>query len=92
MDGDVARRAVVRGRVQGVGFRASTREQARRLGLGGWVRNEPDGTVTIHAEGPEDAVARLVSWIGSGPRAAVVVGVAVSDTDPAGHDSFTIGS
>lgn len=50
---------VVRGRVQGVYFRASTRDEARRLGLTGWVRNEPDGSVRVLAEGPRAALEAL---------------------------------
>ena len=67
-------RAVVRGRVQGVGFRASTEETARALGLGGWVRNMPDGAVEVEAEGPEDALRELEQFLRRGPRMARVTG------------------
>jgi acylphosphatase len=63
---------VVRGRVQGVYFRASTEHEARRLGLRGWVKNRPDGSVEIAAEGSEEALNDLVQWAHRGPSAARV--------------------
>jgi acylphosphatase len=62
----------VRGRVQGVFFRATAQREARRLGLTGWVRNRNDGSVEIVAEGDEDAVKELASWANHGPSAARV--------------------
>lgn len=62
----------VRGRVQGVFFRASTQREARRLGLTGWVKNRPDSSVEILAEGEEDALKELISWANHGPTAARV--------------------
>ncbi|RMG55377.1 MAG: acylphosphatase [Gammaproteobacteria bacterium] len=62
----------VSGRVQGVFFRASTREQARELGLDGWVRNLPDGRVEVLACGPADAIDRLHAWLAEGPPLARV--------------------
>jgi DNA ligase D-like protein (predicted 3'-phosphoesterase) len=59
-------RVAVRGQVQGVGFRYMTVERARELGVFGWVRNEDDGTVLVHAEGSEQAVDALVEWLGEG--------------------------
>jgi acylphosphatase len=70
--------ANVHGRVQGVNFRASTQAQAARLGLLGWVRNRPDGTVEVLAEGPRPALDELLSFLQRGPRAA-----AVSQVQPA---------
>jgi acylphosphatase len=67
-------RAVIRGRVQGVGFRACTQEVARRLGLGGWVRNLPDGAVEVEAEGDEAALHELENFLRQGPRMARVAG------------------
>ena len=59
----------VTGRVQGVSFRWYAAREATRLGLAGWVRNEPDGSVRAHAEGPDDAVDEFVAWCaGQGPR------------------------
>ena len=65
-------RLIIRGRVQGVWFRGSTRREAFSLGLAGWVRNLPDGSVEAVVEGPEDRVRRLVSWCKTGPPAAKV--------------------
>ncbi len=62
----------VRGRVQGVYFRASTQREARRLGLSGWVRNRPDGSVEILAEGEELSIRELHGWAQKGPSAARV--------------------
>lgn len=63
---------VVRGRVQGVYFRASTQREARRLGLTGWVKNRSDGSVEILAEGEETSIRELYSWAQKGPTAARV--------------------
>lgn len=68
-------RAVVSGRVQGVNFRWSTAREARRLGLAGWVRNRPDGTVETVAEGPRAPLERLLAFLHDGPPAALVTGV-----------------
>lgn len=62
----------VRGRVQGVGFRAFAREQARRLGLAGWVRNERDGSVRTVAEGPRAVLEQYLDALQRGPSAARV--------------------
>ncbi len=62
----------VRGRVQGVFFRASTQREARRLGLTGWVRNQPDGSVEFLAEGEEQELRQLFGWAQRGPSAARV--------------------
>ncbi len=71
----VANRAVVRGRVQGVYFRQSCRQEARRLHLIGWVRNRPDGTVEVWAQGAERQVESLIDWLWQGPPHAHVTGV-----------------
>ena len=81
--------ARVTGRVQGVSFRWYTQEQAQRLGVSGWVRNEPDGSVLLHAEGDDDAVDALVAWCHQGPPSARVEHVAVRETGPTGARSFT---
>jgi acylphosphatase len=60
------------GRVQGVFFRASTVEEARRLGLTGWVMNRTDGSVEVVAEGERSKLAAFVRWCGHGPRGAAV--------------------
>jgi acylphosphatase len=82
--------ARVSGRVQGVSFRWYTQEQARRLGVSGWVRNEPDGSVLLHAEGDDEAVDGLVAWCHQGPGLARVRDVAVRDAAPSGATSFDI--
>jgi acylphosphatase len=71
---------LVRGRVQGVGFRWYVRELARKLGLSGWVRNCPDGAVEIAAEGSEEPLQRLQRELRIGPPGAVVS--SVEDLDP----------
>jgi acylphosphatase len=63
---------VVRGRVQGVFFRASTQREAKRLGLSGWVRNRADGAVEVLAEGEETSIRELYGWAQRGPSAARV--------------------
>ena len=63
---------IIEGRVQGVWFRDSTRREAVSLGVFGWVRNRPDGTVEVVAEGPEDQVGKLITWCNHGPPAASV--------------------
>jgi acylphosphatase len=66
---------VVQGRVQGVYYRAAARDRARQLGISGWVRNCPDGSVEILAEGEKAALIQLVAWCRQGPPAAVVTQV-----------------
>jgi acylphosphatase len=78
------------GRVQGVSFRWYAQQEARRLGVAGWVRNEPDGTVAAHAEGADDAVDAWVDWCRHGPPGAVVRDVAVGGTTPTGAETFDI--
>jgi acylphosphatase len=81
-------RAVVSGRVQGVWFRESCRREAQRLGVTGWVRNRPDRTVEIEAEGERDRVEALLAWAREGPPLAVVTGIEVKDMDPTGEPGF----
>jgi acylphosphatase len=68
---------IVRGRVQGVYFRASTRNRARQLGLAGWVRNCPDGSVEVLAEGQKTHLEQLITWCHGGPPGALVTDLAV---------------
>ena len=63
---------IVKGRVQGVWFRESTRRKAESLGIKGWVRNLPDGTVEVLGEGNEDRMTDFVSWCRKGPPSAIV--------------------
>jgi len=76
--------AVVAGRVQGVGFRASVQEQARRLDLAGWVRNLFDGRVELEAEGPRPVLERLLIFLREGPGLAHVDHVDVEWFAPSG--------
>lgn len=79
------------GSVQGVFFRATTRDEARRLGLTGWVRNAPDGTVECEAQGDDTAVDSLVEFCSSGPGHARVTDLQVTNIEPvAGEDSFDV--
>jgi len=78
----VARRFVITGRVQGVGFRYFTQSAATREGLHGWVRNRPDGSVEALAEGDADAVERFERAVRSGPRGAHVDTVDAQDEVP----------
>lgn len=78
MSGIVARQIRVSGRVQGVGYRAALLEQARALGLTGWVRNRADGTVEAVVRGEQAAVDAVLAWAGRGPPLARVSDVQVS--------------
>jgi acylphosphatase len=79
--------AIVTGRVQGVSYRASTADEASGLGLVGWVRNLPDGSVELEAEGAPDAVAALLAWCAKGPPAARVGNVAVTERAATGTET-----
>lgn len=83
-------RATVRGDVQGVGFRDATVRRARELGVLGWVRNDEDGAVVVHAEGPSSAVDDLAAFLGDGPPLARVAGVEVERAKMEGHEQFAI--
>ena len=80
----------VTGRVQGVSFRAYAEREAARLGVAGWVRNEPDGSVAIHAEGDEDAVEAFVRWAHDGPRFARVDHVDARPAADSGGTGFSV--
>jgi acylphosphatase len=80
----------VSGLVQGVFFRAETQQEAYRLGVAGWVRNEPDGSVAAHFEGEPDAVEAIVAWCRDGPSRARVERVDVRDAEPTGAESFGV--
>lgn len=83
-------RVVITGRVQGVWFRDSMREVARRERVNGWVRNRSDGAVEAELEGGPDAVARVVAWSQDGPPRARVDAVEVSELPLAGDTSFRV--
>ena len=81
---------VVTGHVQGVFYRAAMREQADRLEVTGWVRNEPDGTVIAHLEGSHPAIAELLEWCTRGSPAARVDEVRSRDAAVRGAASFEV--
>jgi DNA ligase D-like protein (predicted 3'-phosphoesterase) len=85
-----ALRATVRGWVQGVGFRDATVAKAQQIGAFGWVRNAEDGSVAVHAEGPEEAVEQMLGFLEQGPPGAAVEEVAVAETKVEGHEQFAV--
>ncbi|MFA5844201.1 MAG: acylphosphatase [Coriobacteriia bacterium] len=91
MDQAVSRaRVIVSGLVQGVYFRASTVDAARRLGLAGWVRNLPGGSVEAVFEGPVGSVEAAIEWTRTGPRGARVSSVEVTRETPLGETGFSV--
>jgi acylphosphatase len=89
-DAPVARRVTVKGHVQGVFFRDSTRRRAQAAGVAGWVANQPDGTVEAHFEGAPEDVEVLVDYARRGPRGADVTRVDVRDVPPEGLSGFEV--
>jgi acylphosphatase len=89
-DAPVRRRVLVSGRVQGVWFRESCREQAMAVGVSGSVRNLADGRVEAVLEGPPAAVDRVVAWCRAGPGRAQVDAVEVVDEPPVGESGFRV--
>jgi acylphosphatase len=85
-----ARRAIVSGRVQGVGFRFFAERAAKKAGVVGWVRNLPDGRVETVVEGSDDAVERYLGDLRRGPLGSRVTDVAVEDRQPGNFESFEI--
>ncbi|MGD0211403.1 MAG: acylphosphatase [Desulfomonilia bacterium] len=73
---------IIRGRVQGVWFRASTQEVANQLGIKGWVRNTPDGAVEAHIQGEDSSVEKMISWCYQGPQGARVDHIDISRVNP----------
>lgn len=86
----IALEARITGRVQGVWFRAWTQEEARRLGVAGWVRNEPDGAVRALMAGPRDRVEALIARCREGPPAARVAAVETTEAAPPEFDDFRV--
>jgi acylphosphatase len=86
----VARHVRVTGSVQGVFFRAWTRQQADRLDVRGWVRNLPDGSVEAHLEGPEGAVHHMIQLLGRGPPRARVDDLEVEEAAIEKADWFAV--
>ena len=90
MPAEARAEVVVRGDVQGVGFRYAARSRAASLGLDGWVGNERDGTVRAVFEGRRDAVESMVGWCRRGPSGARVDGVEVAWEEPRGERGFAV--
>jgi acylphosphatase len=86
----IRRRVIVRGLVQGVFFRDSTRRLAQRHGVSGWVANRADGAVEAVFEGEADAVERLVAFSRKGPRGAQVGSVEVTEEEPEGLSGYAV--
>ena len=87
----VRKQAVVRGMVQGVGFRYYAQAEARRLGLAGYVRNRTDGTVEVEMEGDAASVWAMLAWLQHGSPSAQVEAVDVTTIAPLGETGFRIG-
>jgi acylphosphatase len=85
-----ARRFLVEGRVQGVWFRAATREQAQRLAVTGFARNLADGRVEVVAQGEAAALDALQDWLRQGPPLARVADLQVEHCEPCDRQGFTI--
>ena len=91
MNGErVRKRVTVRGDVQGVFFRDSTRERASSRGVAGWVANRPDGSVEAVFEGEPDAIESMVDFCRGGPRRADVHDVDEVDEEPEGLSGFEV--
>ena len=86
----IRKRVVVTGRVQGVWFRQSTQQEAIALGVSGWVRNRPDGSVEAVFEGPSMLVDAAVDWARHGPERASVEHIEVISEEPTGGCGFEI--
>jgi acylphosphatase len=84
------KRVLARGRVQGVFFRADARERAESLGLAGWIRNNPDGSVEAAFEGDEERVDSMVEWCRRGPSGAQVDELEVTREEPEGDSGFRV--
>ncbi len=83
-------RVQVRGRVQGVFFRAEARARAESLGVAGWIRNLPDGSVEAVFEGEDERVESMVGWCRRGPTGAEVEAVDVEREEPVGEPGFRV--
>lgn len=81
---------IIRGKVQGVFFRASTKEKAQALGITGTVRNQPDGCVLVEAEGSEEQLEQFVQWCHRGPAHARVDEVIINEGEPQKFAGFKV--
>ena len=83
---------IVCGKVQGVWFRAGSKERAGELGIFGWVKNRPEGTVEIHAEGEKSQLENFIAWCHKGTAAANVISLDISPISLKNFTSFEIRS
>jgi acylphosphatase len=91
MSGSLTRQIRVNGFVQGVGFRAAMRDEARKLGVTGWVRNRADGSVEAVVQGPSAALDAIIEWARRGPRGARIADVQISELGvDVPHASFEV--
>jgi acylphosphatase len=81
---------VIKGKVQGVFFRASTKEKAKESGIKGWVKNMPDGNVEVLAAGNKDQLENFIEWCRRGPKQAIVSDVIVSNAEEIFLNDFRI--
>ncbi len=81
---------IITGKVQGVFFRASTKEQADAIGIKGWVKNTRDGNVEIMASGDKKIIDQFISWCRKGPKAAIVADVKISEREDSQFSGFSI--
>jgi acylphosphatase len=86
----IARHVRVTGCVQGVFFRAWTKEQARSLEISGWIRNTPDGHVEAHVEGEDAAVEQMIERMRGGPPSAKVEDLRTWDVEPCDFEGFEV--
>ena len=80
----------IKGKVQGVYFRVSAKQKAMNLGVNGYIKNEPDGTVRLEVEGDDKAVNNMINWCKSGPALARVAEIEVTPNSPKNFTSFKI--
>ncbi|MGZ3853606.1 MAG: acylphosphatase [Flavisolibacter sp.] len=81
---------IIKGRVQGVYFRASAKDVADEIGVSGWVKNTEEGDVEIMATGSKEQLQKLVEWCKVGPRRAVVTEVSVTDKEEISFKTFDV--
>ena len=81
---------LIKGKVQGVFYRASARDKAVELGITGWVKNTPDGNVEIVASGDKESLEKFIEWCHKGPSRALVTGLTMKETDTNNFSDFQI--
>ncbi len=87
---EIYKKVIITGRVQGVGFRFSAREQARKYGVKGYVKNLPTGNVEIKVSGPENKVNLYLRWCNEGPSHAYVEDIFIEDAVPENFETFDV--